>query len=397
MTQRLDNQDIVCIAGVDFEPLWARTQQLVWRMTASNRILYVEAPLSFLSPLKDHSLWYKWRWWRQGIRPLKPNLWLFSPPLLLPLANRYRFFNRINQKLMAWSLRRACKKLGFKDPVLLTYLPNTVDMVGRLGEKMVVYDCVDEHSAFQGFDPRVVREMEIGLLRCSDVVFTTAQPLYNDKKQFTDQIYMLRNAADVALFAQALDSDQKIAEDVASLTPPVLGFIGRIKEWIDLDLIYQVALARPEWSIVMVGPVEIDADISAFEGLPNVHFVGGRSKEELPAYLKKFDVCLNPFRSGPLSYAVNPLKFYEYLASGKPIVSTPMPEMDIFAGVVEIGTGQEGFIQAIERALDDTPEKQAHRLALSEENSWEKRVEEMEHIIAVHLDKKRRDFSGQNR
>jgi glycosyltransferase involved in cell wall biosynthesis len=96
-----------------------------------------------------------------------------------------------------------------------------------------------------------------------------------------------------------------------------LGFIGRIKEWIDLELIRQVAEARPEWSIIMVGPVELDADISAFSNLPNVYFVGSKTKEELPAYLKKFDVCLNPFRAGKLSKAVNPLKLYEYLSAGK--------------------------------------------------------------------------------
>ncbi|MDD3889492.1 MAG: glycosyltransferase [Syntrophomonadaceae bacterium] len=379
--RKMENQDIVCIAGVDFEPLWARTQQLVWRMPTSNRILYVETPLSILSPFKDKTLWYKWRLWRQGVRKLKDNLYLFSPPLLLPLANRYRFINRINQSLMACSLRKVCRQLGFKDPLLLTYLPNTADMAGKLGEKLLIYDCVDEHSAFLGFNPELVRQMEIDLLQKSDLVFVTAQPLYDDKSQFTDNIHMLRNAADVANFNLAMADDTVIPDDVKDIPGPVLGFIGRIKEWIDLELIKQVAEVRPDWSIIMVGPVGLDADISQFSELKNVHFIGSRAKEELPGYLKKFAVCLNPFRTSKLSNAVNPLKFYEYLAAGKPIVSTPMPEMDMLEGMVEIGEGRDEFIQAIERALNDSPEKITARLTLSQQHSWEKRVEVMGDLI----------------
>ncbi|MBC7076363.1 MAG: glycosyltransferase [Syntrophomonadaceae bacterium] len=383
--QKLENQDIVCIAGVDFEPLWTRTQQLVWRLPESNRILYVETPVNFLSPFKDPALWDKWRLWRRGTRKIKNNLYLYSPPPLLPFANRCRLLNRINQRIMGRILRGICRKLDFRQPVLLTYLPNTADMAGCLGEKLLVYDCVDEHSAFQGFDPRVVSGMEIDLLQKSDLVFVTAQPLYEDKSRYAENIHMLRNAADVKHFQKAQGEDTPVPADVANLPAPVLGFIGRIKEWVDLDLLKQVAEARPEWSIVMIGPVELDADTSSFKGVENVHFIGSRPKEVLPNYLKKFDVCLNPFRASRLTRAVNPLKFYEYLASGKPVVSTPMPEMEEFAGTVEIGEGRDGFIEAVERALDDSPEKVKARLQLSWEHSWEKRVEAMSSKIAEHL------------
>lgn len=383
----LEKQDILCIAGVDFEPLWARTQQIMWRMPSSNRIIYVEAPLSFLSPFKDSSLWYKWSRWRQGLRPIKDNLYLYSPPLLFPFANRWRIFNRLNQRLMARALKKACTTLNFKDPILLTYLPNTIDMLGRLGEKLLVYDCVDEHSAFQGFNPDLVRQMEIELLQRSDLVLVTAQPLYDDKSRYAREIHILRNAADVKHFSTAQDKNLPIPLDVKDIPKPVLGFIGRIKEWIDLDLIRQVAIARPDWSIVMVGPVEIDADITNLKELANVYFVGSKSKEELPGYLKKFDVCLNPFKISKLSQAVNPLKFYEYLASGKPIVSTPMPEMEMLETLVEIGEGKDGVIAAIERALNDNPEKTWARLNLAAEHSWEQRVETLCSLLAEKLNK----------
>lgn len=387
--EKLENQDIICVAGVDFEPLWARTQQLVWRFPASNRIVYVETPLSFISPFKDPALWYKWRLWRQGVRKLKDNLYLYSPPLLLPFANRFRWLNRINQYIMARVMRRVAARMGFKNPILLTYLPNTVDMLDHLPARLIVYDCVDEHSAFQGFNPLVVNKMEQELLGRSDLVLVTAQPLYEDKAPYANNIHLLRNAADVENFGQVLEEALVIPEDVAAIKGPVLGFIGRIKEWIDLELIRQVALAKPEWSIIMVGPVELDADITMLKNLDNVFFVGQKSKEELPAYIKKFDVCLNPFRAGALSRAVNPLKLYEYLASGKPVVSTPMPEIDLLAGMVETGEEKAGFIAAIEHALDDNAEKRNARLEFAREQSWEKRVEQMGDLINQALRDKR--------
>lgn len=382
----LENQDIVCIAGVDFEPLWARTQQLLLRLPTSNRILYVETPLSFLSPFKDASLWPKWLLWLKGLRTYRSNIFLYSPPLLLPFGNRWRVVNRLNQRILALFLRRACRQAGFNNPLLLTYLPNTVDMIGRLKEKLLVYDCVDEHAAFQGFNADMVTQMEAELLAASDLVFATARPLLEDKQAFASEIFLLRNAAEVDLFGRTLAEDTAIPEDVTSLQGPVLGFIGRIKEWIDLDLIRETALARPSWSFVMVGPVELDVDISSFEDIKNVHFLGSRDREVLPGYLKKFDVCLNPFRPSRLSRAVNPLKFYEYLASGKPIVSTPMPEMEALQDYVEIGAGRKGFIAAVERALQDTPEKSKSRLLFSQEQSWEKRAREFGHRIQEALE-----------
>jgi hypothetical protein len=175
--ERLVNKDILCIAGVDFDPLWARTQQLVWRFDQSNRIIYVETPLSILSPVKDRALWNKWGLWRQGLRRKKENLWLYSPPLLLPFANRFRWINQINQYILAAALRKQMKLLDFKKPILLTYLPNTIDMLSLIDYELLVYDCVDEHSAFQGFNPRLVAAMEAELLREADITLVTAQPL----------------------------------------------------------------------------------------------------------------------------------------------------------------------------------------------------------------------------
>lgn len=383
--KELQNQDIICISSVDWEPLWTRKQQVMSRLPVSNRILYVEPPISWLSPIKDPACWGKWRTWKEGIRPLSDNIFLLSPPVMPPFGNVYTGVNRINQKILAGTIRDATRRLNMRDPILWTYLHSSAPLAGSLGEKLLVYDCVDEHSEYKGFNPEAVRTMEKELLRQADIVFVTARGLYRDKEPFCREIHLSPNAADVDHFMLADDPYTLVASELVDLTGPVLGFVGAIKEWVDLNLLRHVAESRPDCTLVMVGPVGVDVDVSALELLPNVLFLGHRNRRVLPQYLKGFDVCLNPFRLTRLTETVSPLKFYEYLASGRPIASVPMPEIQSFAGVVEFGEGPEGFLAAIERALDDSPEKKARRLSTARENSWESRVAFMMDKIADRL------------
>ncbi len=384
--KELQNQDIICISSVDWEPLWTRKQQVMSRLPVSNRILYVEPPVSWLSPFKDSACWGKWSRWREGIRQLNDNIFLLSPPVMPPFGNIFTGVNRINQGILLGTLRKAIQDLNMNSPILWTYLHSSAPLAGKLGEKLLVYDCVDEHSEYQGFNPRAVRAMERELLQKADIVFVTAGGLYRDKEPFCREIYLSPNAADVDHFMQADDPYTMVAPELVDLTGSVLGFIGAIKEWVDLDLLQEVAQNRPDWTLVMVGPVGANIEISGLKGLPNVLFLGHRDRQVLPQYLKGFDVCLNPFRLNRLTETVSPLKFYEYLASGKPIASVPMPEIKDFAEVVEFGEGVEGFTAAIERALHDSPEKKARRLSRAQENSWENRVAFMMDRIANRLE-----------
>ena len=385
MKKELQDQDIICISSVDWEPLWTRKQQVMSRLPVSNRILYVEPPVSWLSPLKDPACWGKWRTWREGIRQLNGNIFLLSPPVMPPFGNIYPGINRINQQILAASIRKAIRRLDMHNPILWTYLHSSAPLAGTLGEKLLVYDCVDEHSEYKGFNPRAVRAMESELLRQANIVFVTAQGLYRDKAPLCNEIHLSPNAADVDHFMLADDPLTPMAPELADLTGPVLGFIGAIKEWVDLDLLQHVAESRPDCTLVMVGPVGVGVDVSSLEQQPNVLFLGHRDRQVLPQYLKGFDVCLNPFRLNRLTETVSPLKFYEYLASGKPIASVPMPEIQNFAGVVEFGEGPEGFLAAIDRALNDSPEKKKSRLHMARENSWESRVAFMMDKIARRL------------
>ncbi|KUG04977.1 glycosyltransferase [hydrocarbon metagenome] len=314
---------------------------------------------------------------RQGVRRLNENIWLLSPPVVLPFGSRFPGVNIINQRKIAQSIKDAMQELGFKRSILWTYLHTSCHLMGLLGEDFLIYDCVDEHSAYEGFNAPLVKNMERKLLQRCDLVFCTARGLYESKQAHCKEIFLSPNAADIDHFRQADSIETPVAEELIDLPHPILGFVGAIKEWIDLDLIGEVAQSFPDGSVVMVGPVGANIDISSLQGRSNVHFLGHRDRQFLPRYLKGFDVCLNPFRENELTSTVSPLKFYEYLASGRPIASVPMPEIMNFSELVEFGGGPEGFTAAISRALKDTPQKKEARLQKALENSWESRAEFM--------------------
>lgn len=394
MTQKIiDHQDIICISSVDWHPLWTRKQQVMSRLPNSNKILYVEPPITLLSPFKDPSMWFKWKIWFKGLRVLNKNIYLYSLPVILPFGNKYRFINRLNQWWISLFLKRVVKKLNMDNPYLWTYMPNTSDLLKYIKHSLLIYDCVDEHSEYTGLiNKQVMTDMERDLIAKCDIVFVTAPGLYEDKKDFAKVIYYLPNAANVQHFNKALLLETTIPEDIRDIPHPIIGFVGVIQDWIDLDLIKAVALEHPEWSVVLVGPVGVGVDVSELSKLPNVYLLGRKDINELPGYLKAFDVCLNPFKINELTDKVSPLKFYEYLASGKPIVSVDMPGVKDFSEIIYIANNSEEFIHKITEALESETElKQKERLQVAAQNSWESRVEFMMEKI-MQLPSKKEEF-----
>ena len=377
---KLENEHIICLSSIDWDPIWTRKQQVMSRLPKSNTILYVEPPITLLSPFKDPATWSKWGMWFKGLRRLNENIYLYSPPVTLPFGNKYRLINRLNQLWINLFLKKAIRQLGFNNPLVWTYMPNSVDIVGYIKDKrLLVYDCVDEHAEYTGFINKfLVTEMERQLMGECDLVFVTAIGLYESKKGYARAIYYLPNAANVEHFMQAQDPSTDIPDEVATILKPVVGFVGVIQDWVDLDLVEAAALAHPEWHIGMIGPVAAGINVSSLKALPNVYFLGRKDVKDLPRYIKAFDVCINPFKHNQLTDRVSPLKFYEYLASGKPIVSVNMPGVSDFTDVVEISNNTEQFVRGIERALaEETPEKLKIRLSRAKENSWDSRVEFM--------------------
>lgn len=397
MKRELDGENIICISSVDWDPIWTRKQQVMSRLPGGNKILYIEPPVTLLSAFKDRSLWFKWWQWLKGPRKKTENIYLYSPPVVLPFGNVYRWVNRLNQRWLLLFVKKIARRLGMNNPIVWTYLPNSQVLAEGLGPKLLIYDCVDEHSEYTGLiNKAAMLDMERSLLAGCDLVFVTAPGLYDSKKELTSNIYLLPNAADVEHFARAALPETAVPEEIRRLPRPVLGFVGVIHDWIDQDLIAYIAERRPDWTVAMIGPVGAGINVDRLKALPNVHFFGRKTKEEMPGYLKGFDVCLNSFRKNELTERVSPLKFYEYLASGRPVVSVEMPGVMEFAGLIELAGDYEGFYQGVERALaGETPGKQQLRLEAAARNSWASRVDYMTDKIMQTMEQ-RRSLGGSN-
>jgi len=382
-------QEIVCLSSQDWSDLWTRKQRFMRQLARQgNRVLYVETQASLVSlPLLRSDPARAWRWLR-GPRPVEPNLHVATLPLVLPFFQMSLTINGLNSTFMAPLLRRWLRALGYRQPILWTYSPSSESLVGRLGERFAIYDCVDEPAESRGLvRRRVVRELERRLLDKVALVIVTHENLYLSRVAPGRQVHLIPNGVEVEHFRGASLADTPLAPEMQTIPRPVIGFLGSLQYWIDFDLLRFLALARPNWSFVLIGPRGRLAKVGKIENLPNVHLLGRRPYEQLPCYLKGFDVCLNPYLRGELSRNCSPLKLYEYLASGKPVVSVDMPEASKFADVIGIGRNDEEILLRIEEALgpgNDEAPANARRQAVAS-HSWQSRFRDLEAILAPRL------------
>jgi glycosyltransferase involved in cell wall biosynthesis len=375
-------KQIVCLSTSPWYPIPTRKQQVMSRIPDAE-ILYFDPPVSLLAPLKDPAAKEKLKAYRQpGVQP-QPNITVYAVPPVLPFFNKFRFLNRWNQRRQARYIQKRMAQHGFQKPLVWCYSPCAADAAPRLSKSALVYDCVDKHSAYGGLmDPQVVDTMELDLARQADQVFATATGLAERLHAANDTAVCIPNGANYERFAQAAQP-QPVPADMADIPGPIFGFVGALQDCIAYDLVVAAAKARPQWSFVFIGGEKPGVDLSPLKALDNIHFLGLKKNEDLPAYLHQFDVCLNLFVKNDLSKDVSPLKFYEYLATGKPIVSTPQPDQVLdFRDLIHLGGTAEEFLAACEAALADTdPARQAARMAAGKDCSWDARVAQMGEVL----------------
>jgi glycosyltransferase involved in cell wall biosynthesis len=344
-------------------------------------LLYVESP-GFRSPKANardlRKLWRK-LWKATNLpRPIGPRMWHMTMPQIpfrrLPGVG---WANRAASRMM---LRRALRHLGFESPVLWFVVPHTAAMVGCLDERFVVYYCIDDYASLPDIDQEGIRRMDDFLARSAQQVFVSSPALLAPKQRQNPHTVYSPHGVDVELFARALDPDLPVAEGARALRHPVIGFTGLTEAWVDLELLAFLAKSRPDWTILMIGRVAVD--VEELKRLPNVVFAGTQPYETLPQWSKAFDVAIIPFVQNELVRNVNPLKLREYLATGKPVVSVWMPEVEKFADCVAIARTKEEFLRAIEEALaGDSPARQAARQRAVAGMTWDARVEEVLRIV----------------
>jgi len=366
----------------------------MWRLSQRNRILFVES-IGLRTPSVKRTdlvrIARRAKNWFTGAKLVKDNLYIYSP-VIVPL-HQVPAARRINSIFLQLVLRHLQHRFALKDPILWIFLPTGAGLVNSLGEKLVIYHCVDEYAANPGVPKRIIRDLEEEMLRASDLVFTTSSELYSHKRPYNKHTFLQPNVADVDHFMKALEGDLEVPEELRRIPGPRLGFIGNITSYkVDLELIAELAGARPDWSVVLIGPVGIgdpSTDVSDLRNRPNVHFLGEKDQAELPAYLKGLDLCMIPFRKNESTDSSFPLKFFEYMAAGKPVVTTDIASLGEYQGstVCYTAHNKAEFIRLAEAGLAETgAERVQERVELAQMNTWDVRVEEISQIITDALD-----------
>ncbi len=387
----IKKENIICISSADWDnPYWVNQQHIMSRLASQNRVLYIESmglrrPVMQSKDIKRIGRRLK-RFWQGPIR-INENLYTYSP-LLLPFY-KFGFIRLLNYKIMVFTLRRLIKKLALQNPILWSYIPNAIDFKGKLREKLLVYHCVDEIAANPLIPGKVILDLEKKMMAAADLTLVTSPELYAAKKPLAREIHYLPNVADVEHILKIQDPNLEIPADLEGIAQPRLGFVGAVSNYkLDFGLLKAIALARPTWSIVLIGAVgegEKAAEISILREVPNIHLLGGRPYEQLPNYLKGFDVCLLPNKLNEYTRNMFPMKFFEYLASGRPVVSTALPSLREFKEYFYQADSAAEFIRNIEMALAEDASTRDKRIALAKKYSWTNRMEEISVLLENKL------------
>jgi glycosyltransferase involved in cell wall biosynthesis len=355
------------------------------RLAARTTLLYVDSP-GMRAPTTSgrdlKRLWRKLGQTFQRARHVDPGLWHCTVPQLP--WRRLPGVAALNRWFGAWAVRRAMRAAGIRRAILWFVVPHPAFMIDVLDHELSVYYCIDDYAAHPGVDVQLIQSCDTKLTREADRVFVAPPALVAGKQAINPSTSFSPHGVDVALFARAQDEGTAIPQAAAGLPRPVIGYFGLIAAWTDTELVEWLALQRPQWTFLLVGHAKVDVD--ALDRLPNVVLAGAQPYESLPGWARAFDVAIIPYRQNRQVQNANPLKLREYLATGKPVVSVPTPEIDRFAEVVRLAPDRQGFLAAIEAALqDDSAAQRDARMASVREMSWDHRVDETLAIVGQAL------------
>lgn len=359
-----DGIDVICFSHLRWNFVYQRPQHLMSRFAKTSRVFFVEEP-EF-----DDGVYY-------DVMQQSENLWVIVPHLsrtmdeAMIIAHQKEF------------LLRLLSDMNVKRYVAWYYTPMALLISDHLQPLVTIFDCMDELSAFK-FAPQALKELERELLQKADVVFTGGQSLYEARKDQHHNIYPFPSSIDFEHFfrARQLKFDP---EDQKMIPHPRFGFYGVIDERMDLHLLEEVAKAKSDWHFVLIGPVVKinEQDLPRFD---NIHYLGKKEYNDLPSYLAGWDVAIMPFALNESTRFISPTKTPEYLAAGKPVISTPI--LDVvkqYSSVVHFANSAEDFIAVASNDIGNSTEWLTSVDEILSENSWDKTWQQMRTIIEKAL------------
>jgi glycosyltransferase involved in cell wall biosynthesis len=371
----LRGQDMLCFSH-DWKADPLSKTHLMRELAQHNRVLWVNS-IGYRAPSASRQdLFRAGKKLLAAVAPLhqaEKNIYVLNP-LIIPAHGR-EWVRTFNHRFLRAQVRRAMRKLHFKHPINWIFNPAAALIAGSLDEQLLIYYCVDEYTAFSGVSADSLAVMERQLLCRADLVIVSSQHLYETKRPYNPNTVLVRHGVDWKHFRSALDPNTQIPADLRRLPGPIIGYFGLIAEdWIDIQLIAHVAQRFPQASIAMLGHVKMD--VSPLKRFPNVHFLGHRPYQTLPAYCRGFDAAIIPFPMNRATLNANPLKAREYLAAGLAVISTAIPEVEVLGGC-RIGHSYQEFSQQLEAALAERGNCVERSDSIADQ-SWEIRLAEID-------------------
>lgn len=351
------------------------------RLATTHKLLYVECPglrMPKGSKRDIRKIFTKIMKSCASPRQEGEQFWIYTL-FQIPL-HKFSWVRKLNEKIILFALKRVMAKLKLSDPLLWFHIPHLSMIPGKLAARGVVYYCIDSYSSLPHVDKLAIQAMDDQLTRLADIVFVSSEPLYKRKATTARELVLSPHGVDFKHFNVASAAQQPLSNDIATFKKPVIGFWGLIENRVDLELIRYLAQSNPDWTIVMIGHVDVQENPCA--GLKNVHFTGPKKYAELPDFARSFDVVILPYKQNEFVYHCNPIKLREYLATGKPAVSTRYPEIEKYQDVIAIADSYEDFADKITWYLEhDSAQLAALRTARVQAESWDSRVQEINRVV----------------
>ncbi len=379
-------RDILLVSTADWDnPFWTNKQHVAAELARQGcRILYIDSCGLRRPSLSARDLRRLARRLGRALQPprqVRPNLWVWSPAVS-PWQG-LRVVRRLNQLWLRLGLALSLRWTGLKPTTLWTYSPMTPELYDLERFSTVIYHAVDDIAAQPGMPAKAITEAEAALVRRADLVFATS-PLLRERhaEAGARRCIFLPNVADAEHFGSALAAGIAVPPDLAALASPRIGFVGAVSGYkLDFALLREVALARPHYSFVLIGQVgEGDpwTDIAPLRAIPNLHLLGPRPYAALPAYLAGINVALLPSAANAYTAAMFPMKLFEYLAAGLPVVATPLPALRDFSPLILVAPPEpEAFAAAVDLALRGGGSPLDARLAAARAHTYAARTRDM--------------------
>jgi glycosyltransferase involved in cell wall biosynthesis len=387
-------KSIVCFGGEDWWYHHPHSKNHLMRRfaRAGNRVLFVNSISMGLPGLSNKDLlprvWRKLGSYAKLARTTPEGITVVSPAALPFYGSRAA--RAANRHLLAAQVGLLARRRGLSKPILWVAIPTAAEVIGRLDESLVVYQVSDKYDANvmdHATDPAHIRRLHERAVDAADLIFYSGRKLFEEAERGRERSYLLEQAVDFDHWSQVSDGVE-VAEEVARIPRPRLGYFGAIEPWlVDQELVRRAAKERPHWNWVFIGNKSRGLDI---EGLPNAHFLPPVPYDELPRYAAGFDVCVLPWETelAFTSYG-SAIKVREYLATGKPVVISPLPEYEPMSGVLRIARSREDFLRLVESALDekDADAARARQQAVMA-GTWDARAEWVSGLIEEALERR---------